>query len=289
MSGQIVVGVDGSAPATAALEWAADDAARKGATLKIVCVREPWAGDFPFHAAPGLSDVLREHCDEVLAAAAARARRRAPGIDVITDQVIGAVVERLKSESETADTLVLGSRGSGGFAGLVLGSVGMGVVGHAAGPVVIVRQAAQSVHGEIAVGYDGSAHAAAALEYAFEQARLRDARLHVVHAWHTPAFASRATAYTDLLQETFESESHVTRQRLVLWRDKHPDVSVRESILWGHPVPALTDASRSADLVVVGSRGLGNLGSALLGSVSHGLLHRAHCPVAVVRPRQEIR
>ncbi|MET8384702.1 universal stress protein [Streptosporangium canum] len=289
MSGQIVVGVDGSPAATAALEWAADDAARKGAALKIVCVREPWAGDFPFHAAPGLSDALREHCDEVLAAAAARAGRRVPGIDVTIDQVIGAVVERLKSESETADTLVLGSRGSGGFAGLVLGSVGMGVAGHAAGPVVIVRQAVQGVHGEIAVGYDGSAHGEAALEYAFEQARLRDARLHVVHAWQTPAFASRAVTYADLLQETFESESRMARQRLLLWRDKHPDVPVKESILCGHPVPALADASRTADLVVVGSRGLGAFGSALLGSVSHGLLHRAHCPVAVVRPRKETR
>ena len=287
MTERIIVGVDGSSAATAALEWAADDATRKGATLKIVCVREPRANSFSFPVSLGSNDELRKNYDEILAAAADRAHERAPGIKVITAQTIGAVVEKLKSESESADTLVLGSRGMGGFAGLVLGSVGMGVVGHAASPVVIVRHSAQSIYGEIVVGFDGSTHSEAALEYAFEQARLRHAQLHIIYAWQALTFASRAD-YTGLLDEALEIESRTVDQCLALWSHKHPDVRVKESIVYSHPVPILVGASRTADLVVVGSRGLGNLGSALLGSVSHGLLHRAHCPVAVVRPREEI-
>jgi nucleotide-binding universal stress UspA family protein len=287
MTERIVVGIDGSPAATAALEWAADDATRKGAILKIVCVREPWASDFPFHAAPGSNDVLRKNYDEILTAAADRAHERAPDIEVTTAQAIGAVVERLKSESESADTLVLGSRGMDGFTGLVLGSVGMGVAGHAASPVVIVRHSAQTVYGEIVVGFDGSAHSEAALEYAFEQARLRHAQLHIIYAWQALTFASRAD-YAGLLDEALERESRTVDQCLALWSHKHPDVRVKESIVYSHPVPVLVGASCTADLAVVGSRGLGNLGSALLGSVSHGLLHRAHCPVAVVRPREKI-
>ncbi|MFI7538981.1 universal stress protein [Streptosporangium sp. NPDC049376] len=284
MNRQVIVGTDGSPAATAAVEWAADDAARKGATLKIVCVREPWASDLPFRDTTGFSGALSRHCDEVLTAAAGRAGRRAPQIEVITNQVIGAVIERLKDEAENADTLVLGSRGTGGFAGLLLGSVGLGVAGHVACPVVVVRQTIQSAYGKIVVGFDGAAHDDAVLEYAFDQARLRDARLHVVYAWQAPTFASYAAGYTDLLNETFESESRAARRRLAPWRDKHPEVRVKESTLCSHPVPVLADASRTADLVVVGSHGLANLRSAVLGSVSHGVLHRAHCPVAVVPP-----
>ncbi|MEV7011396.1 universal stress protein [Streptosporangium sp. NPDC051022] len=288
MSRQIVAGTDGSPSANAAVDWAADDAARKDVPLRIVCVREPWASDLPFRGVSGMENALREHCDEVLAAAARRARERAPQIGVRTAQVIGAVTERLKSETESADTLVLGSRGMGGFAGLVLGSVGLGVAGHADCPVVIVRQAPHAVYGEIVAGYDGSAHGDAILEYAFEQARLRGARLRVVYAWQAPTFASHAAGYTDLLSETFEGEARTARQRLAPWRDKHPDVHVAETMLCGHPVPALVDASRAADLLVVGSRGLRGLRAAALGSVSHGVLHRAHCPVAVVPSRQGV-
>ncbi|MEV8631331.1 universal stress protein [Streptosporangium sp. NPDC051023] len=287
MNRQIIAATDGSPSATAAVEWAAGDAARKGAHLKIVCVREPWASDLPFRAVPGMENALREHCDEVLAAAANLARERVPRIEVSTVHAVGAVTERLKSEAEGADTLVLGSRGMGGFAGLVLGSVGLGIAGQVACPVVVVREAADTAHGEIVVGFDGSAHGDVVLGYAFEQARLRGALLRVVHAWQAPMFASYAAGYTDLLNETFESEAHKARQRLAPWCDKHPDVQVRESTLCDHPVPALTEASRAADLVVVGSHGLGGLRATVLGSVSHGVLHRAHCPVAVV-PSQHV-
>lgn len=289
MAGKIVVAVDGSPSATAAVEWAADDAVRKEAALKIVHVREVWAHDFPFHQVPGFNESLSEHCEGVVAAAADSVRERIPGIDVTTALLTGAVIEQLTNESTGADEVVLGSRGMGGFAGLVLGSVGLGVAGHAAGPVVIVRGLQQTVHDEIVVGFDGSAHSDVALEYAFDQARLRGARLRVVYAWQMAALSPFAIGYTDVIGEAFRSESEAAQQRLAPWRLKYPEVEVVDSPVCGHPIPALSDASRQADLVVLGSRGRGAFGSAVLGSVSHGVLHRAHCPVAVVRPRKQER
>ncbi|MEU4410933.1 universal stress protein [Streptosporangium sp. NPDC023963] len=283
MTGLIVVGTDGSAPATAAVRWAAEDAARSGAALKIVHVREPWNA-LVLLSGTGEENDSAEHAHRVLAAAAQRARDHTPDIKITTALATGAVVERLKSESERADVLVIGSRGVGGFAGLVLGSVGLALAGHAAGPVVIVRAPVRTAHGVIVVGFDGSEHSQAALEYAFARAQQHGSRLRAVHAWQMPVLSPYALGYSPALKSVFADEAEAARRLLAPCREKYPDVAVKESIVCDHPVRVLSDASRRADLVVVGSRGLGGFGSAVLGSVSHGVLHRAHCPVAVVRP-----
>ncbi|MFC6081750.1 universal stress protein [Sphaerisporangium aureirubrum] len=283
MSRSIVAGVDGSAPAAAAAEWAADEAARQGLPLRIVHVREPWTGeDEPHRDVPAGGD---EPSTDVLAEAAGVARKRAPGVEVTTALLNGTVVASLRAESETAAMVVIGSRGLGGFAELLLGSVGMGLAGHARGPVVVVREPGAR-RGEIVAGYDGSPHAEAAMRFALEQAAGRGARVRVVFAWPAPPMPPYAIAYGDLVQEAFDAEANRVRERVADWRDEFPDVEILDEVVIGHPVPALTDASREADLVVVGSRGKGPLAS-LLGSVSHGVLHHAHCPVAVVRPPEE--
>ncbi|TLP60874.1 universal stress protein [Microbispora triticiradicis] len=289
MTGLVVAAVDGSKPATAALEWAADDARRRGAALRIVHVREPWAHQYPFHAVEGFADSYGEFCEGVLAAAAERARQVAPDLEVTTELAEGTVVETLRAASAGADALVVGSRGTGGFSGLVLGSVGLGLTGHAPVPVVVVRRPHRDEYHEVVVGFDGSPHSEAALEFAFEEARARRARVHAVYAWEAPIFSPFATGYIATMREAFEEESRSARLRLAPWREKHPDVPLVESAVFGHPVPALAEASLVADLVVVGSRGLGGVRGALLGSVSHAVLHRAHCPVAVVRPPEGTR
>ncbi|MGW2222277.1 universal stress protein [Nonomuraea sp. NPDC001684] len=207
MGGQIVVAVDGSAPATAAVEWAAADAARRGLDLRIVHVRRPGGTDDPARAL------------EAAAALAGQAGRggEAERVGVTTEVIAGNVVDTLVAESLAADSLVLGSRGLGGFTGMPAGSVSVAVAGHAAGPVVVVR---------------------------------------------TPP------------------HGHV-----VPWRQANPDLVITEEQPCEHPVSALVRAAGTADLVVVGSRGLGGFASAVLGSVGHGVLHHAACPVAVVRPR----
>ncbi|MEU4330008.1 universal stress protein [Nonomuraea dietziae] len=266
----IVAGVDGSPAAARAVEWAAADADRRKLPLRIVHVCERW-GDME----------QSKYCEGMLEAVADRARLRAPGVDVTTELLSGHVVETLMGEAAVAESIVLGSRGLGGFSGMLLGSVGLGVAGHADVPVVIVREEAESERQDIAVGFDGSEDSEAALDYGREQAVARGRRLHVVYAWHMPAGSPYAFGQATALAD--DSSANV-RERLARWRDQHPEVEVKESFLCEHPVAALIDASRTADLVVVGSRGMGGFASAVLGSVSHGVLHHAHRPVAVVRP-----
>ncbi|WP_066943816.1 universal stress protein [Microtetraspora fusca] len=296
MTAPIVVGVDGSPQSTAAVDWAADDASRRDAPLKIVHVREPWAHRYPFHGVEGYDQSLSEHCEGVINAAAQRARERVPGLSVTAELASGTVVEKLKAESRKAAAMVVGSRGMGGFAGLVLGSVGLGLAGHAACPVVIVRGPGKDVRGpdeeagrEIVVGFDGSENSEVAMRYAFEEAALRGVPVRVVHAWQVPAFTPFAIGYTRALDEVFEQSADTARRRVAPWHDKYPDVRVEQSFVCGHPIAVLSEFSRQADLLVVGSRGLGAFGSAVLGSVGHGVLHRAHCAVAVVGRGEEER
>ncbi|MEV0389257.1 universal stress protein [Nonomuraea sp. NPDC050643] len=276
MTGHIVVGVDGSAPASAAVEWAAADARQRGLDLKIVHVCER-----PSHGEDAAARA------GMLKAAADRARELARGVEVSTELLAGTITKRLIGESAAADSLVLGSRGLGGFAGLVLGSVGLAVAGHAAGPVVIVRGSAQARQDRIVVGYDGSGHSEAAMTYAVGQARARYASLHVVSAWQMPAFSPYAIGYSRLLEDVIREQSAAARQRVAFWRERDPDLLITDEQPCEHPVSALIRAAATAELVVVGSRGQGGLAAAVLGSVSHGVLHHVTCPVAVVRPRTQ--
>ncbi|WP_248960121.1 universal stress protein [Sphaerisporangium perillae] len=285
MAGQIVVGVDGSPSAAAAVEWAADDAMRRGARLRIVHVREPWSYDFPFKAAPRSQDSLPAYWLAVLAATVDWVHSYAPGIDVSAAMVTGSASERLRTESEEADELILGSTGLGGVAGVVLGSVGRSVAWHAVGPVVVVRRSPPTRHGEIVVGFDGSRLSEAAMEYAVQEARLRGARVRVLYAWRTPPFAPYATAHAGGVAEALVEVSQEVRRSLAVWQERHPGVRIDGCAVRGHPVPALSDASREADLVVVGSGARARRGPALRGSVGYGVLQHARCPVAVVRPR----
>ncbi|GAA3169924.1 universal stress protein [Nonomuraea salmonea] len=276
MTRQIVVGVDGSAAARAAVDWAALDAGRRGLNLRLVHVCEQWS-----HS-EGVGS-----CSGALEAAADRARGLAGGVKVTADLRPGNVVEELIGESATADSLVLGSRGLGGFKGMLLGSVSNAVAGHATGPVVVIRGPHPVEHRRIVVGYDGSEHARAAMEYAIEQARVRWSELHVVTAWQIPAFSPYAVGYSILIEEIVQAEPRRARELVEPWRDANPDLVVSDEQPCDHPVTALARAAKAADLVVVGSRGLGGFASALLGSVSHAVLHHATCPVAVVRPVKE--
>ncbi|GAA3166854.1 universal stress protein [Planomonospora alba] len=287
MTAHVVVGVDGSPASTAAVAWAAADAARRGCPLRIVHVCEPWAYGIPEDAPAGFRDSVAEHCGDVVELAEDVARGHEPGIEVSTVLETGRVAEVLRREAEDAEEVVLGSRGLGGFAGLVLGSVSFAVSGHVDVPVVVVRNVPEQTRGRVVVGFDGSEHSAAALRYAFAEAVRRGAVLHAVHTWQLPVLGAGATAYTPLVEDLFTAERQVAEVVLTPLKEEYPQVRVDQTVVCGHPVLTICEASKEADLAVVGSRGLGALGSAVLGSVSHGVLHHAHCPVAVVRARKE--
>jgi len=271
----IVVGTDGSSRADLAVEWAADEATLRRCPLHIVHAAERWEPGVPFHAAPGMCESLTETGEHVLAEAAERAAKIRPGLLITTELVFDAPARALRAQGARAEEIVVGSRGLGGFAGLLLGSTGLRVAGHVPVPVIVIRGEPGDCRGEILAGVDLSAASAEVLRYAFETAALRETWVRVIYAWHVPA-ASRTFAVHEA--------AAVTQERLTdavaPWRAEFPDVGVVEQTPCGHPVSVLAERSSRAALLVVGAACRGPC----LGSVGHGVLHHADCPVAVVRP-----
>jgi nucleotide-binding universal stress UspA family protein len=195
----------------------------------------------------------------------------------------------LLDASADASLLVVGARGLGGFRGLLLGSVSEQCAHHAACPVAIVRPADSATTSEgdtverIVVGVDGSENARRALQWAANEARIRHARLEVVHAWHVP-YTGVYPAATALFEPgPFEEAAKATIEDAIAGEDlsglAHP---VERVISQGGAAVAILDAAKGADLVVVGTRGRGGFAGLLLGSVSHQVVHHAECPVVVV-------
>lgn len=137
----IVVGVDGSEHGEAALAFAAQEAALRGARLLVVCAWESSAVIAPIAAAyPAESfEVFRDSAESIARAAVARVAELQPSVACEGKAVEGRPAEVLPKEAEQADMIVVGNRGRGGFASLLLGSVTQHVVHHAPCPVVVVR------------------------------------------------------------------------------------------------------------------------------------------------------
>jgi nucleotide-binding universal stress UspA family protein len=273
----VVVGVDGSDPSNVALRWAADEAVRCAAPLRLLHAAGPWACDIPFSPAPEMVESLHEAGREILDQAAEQVRARHPRLRVTTVLGVEPPAVALRRASEAAGEVVVGHRGRGGFTSLLLGSVGLHTVGYASCPVVVVRDGERPERREIVVGIDLSEHAAPALRYAFEAAVRRGARLRVVYAWCPPEGPYAVLEVGELAG----AARQVAREAVAPWRERYPQVTVAENAPRDHPVKALVAASEDADLVVVAARGHT---AVRLGSVSHVLVHHAHCPVAVVPP-----
>jgi nucleotide-binding universal stress UspA family protein len=171
--------------------------------------------------------------------------------------------------------VVVGSRGHGGLAGSLLGTVPLRVASHGRGRIVVVRGQWRPVNqcpGPVAVGVDGSPESRAALAFAFEEAALRDVPLVAVCAL---ADAPGVLGAASQMQEDFS--------RLMTLREKeHPEVTVLRQVAFSPPRAALLGAASEAQMLVVGSRGLGGLEGMSLGTVAATLLHHSPCPVAVV-------
>ena len=271
MTKNIVVGTDGSASGTAAVRWAAREAVREDAVLRIV---------HAFEGSMGLSpDVARKLAEAVTLSAA----QEAIGVRVEQDPVLGDAAPLLIDAGMDAALVVVGSRGRGGFAGLHLGSVSQRVAMHAPSNVVVVRGRTQPDVGPVVVGVDEAGHTDEALRAAFIQAHAHSAELVAVRTYLPIIPAWYGMVYTvDVLGMDATEQSDVERL-LAPWRQKFPDVPVTIRIAHGSPAAVLTDLSRTARLVVVGSRGRGTVTGTLLGSTGLQLLHHAECPVLIAR------
>lgn len=264
----IVVGVDGSASSLDATRWAAHRATAAGAPLLLVHGFLWPMMNVPLGPAPGAPAHagLRQQAEQLLAEATTHAREEAADVPVSTDLPGATAAAALVAASEHADLVVLGSRGLGGFTGLLVGSTGVQVAAHARCPVVVVRRPPVP-DGPVVVGVDGSPLSLQALAFAATEADLAGAPLHVIHVTGSP-----------------QQEPQVLDSAVAAVGAEHPGLAVHTQVTAGSPAAVLVDASQSARLVVVGSRGRGGFTGLLLGSTSHALLHHAHCPVAVVRP-----
>ncbi|WP_319460894.1 universal stress protein [Micromonospora sp. RTP1Z1] len=286
MSGdEILVGYDGSADATVALNWALDEAGRSGRPVRLAYVFEwltvaGWVGP---GVAPGIwpDEHARRQVEELVRKAAADAAAERPGLTVHGEVFDGPPALVLQERSAQAGMLVLGSRGHGGFGGLLAGSTAVSVTAHAHCPVVVVRDGQAATSGPVVVGVDGSESSLLALGFAVERAEQRDVPLRVVRVWEPPG-ERRVPPGFDPVEAT-ATERAAAENELARWRETFPDVEVDLRVSPGNPAALLVEASRDAQLVVVGSRGRGGLRGMLLGSVSQQLLHHARCPVAVVR------
>ncbi|MFI0828087.1 universal stress protein [Streptomyces roseolus] len=301
MSGLVVVGVDGSESSSVAVETAAREARARGAALRVVHAFAwpvPYALPRSSLVGPSLSgppsfvseDVLREMAGGLVADAVGRARAAAPEVEVSQAVLPGDPVTVLEAQSRAAELVVVGPRGTGGFVGLPTGSTAVHLVAHGRCPVLVVRGQPR-VDGPVVLGVDGSAAGAPAVDFAFATAERRRAPLVAFHAWTTwnapmPPPQDASAPYANPPGALAEAEEALLSEVLAGYRARYPGVVVECRVVHGRTREALIDASRSAQLMVVGARGHGGFAGLLLGSVSQALLHHAHCPVAVVRGRR---
>ncbi|MFJ9949708.1 universal stress protein [Kitasatospora sp. NPDC091207] len=288
MTPPVLAGVDGSPASTAAAHWAAEEALRRDAPLRLVHAW-PWLTDG--RAAFADTDALPAAAQQVVLDAAAAIRRGHPGLAVRADVVLDAAVDGLVAAAADAALLVLGSRGLGGFAGLLLGSVSRATVARSAVPAVVVRPSgrpdgttgAPAAPPEVVVGIDTRAVDEAVLAFAFREAGLRGARLRAVHGWDLPpAFAT--VGFVPSGPEVAELEALETKAlslALAEWRDRYPGTELVEQVGLG-AARTLVAAAGTADLVVVGRRDRPHDIGRRLGRVAHAVLQHADAPVAVV-------
>ena len=189
--------------------------------------------------------------------------------------------------AETAELLVVGSRGRGGFSGLLLGSVGHYCIHHAPCPVAVIPHAwtGSDRHGRVVVGVDGSDQSLVALRWAITAAALRHAKLDVVNAYDYMAVVMPLGMGPGIDRDTLEKESQKLLEQMVEPATPCRLPTSRDVALIPESASAtraLVDTAIGADLLVVGSRGRGGV-RALLGSVSQQCVHHAPCPIVVVR------
>jgi nucleotide-binding universal stress UspA family protein len=284
--GAVVVGVDGSPGSDIAVVWAATHAEAQRRPLAIV------------HGAgvPGVTDLgsdqvaarktLRMAGRRVTDAALGLAHRASPGLTITVHLALQDPRELLRTMAEDGSLLVLGARGHGPVAALLLGSVSTALSTLAPGPVVIARAApgdAGDTRMPVVVGVDGSEASAGAVRLAFETASWEHRRLLAVHAvGELPVYAYGDVLTAEELDRLRNARQRILAESLAGYAEKFPDVLVETTLVTQSPARALRSASETAYAVFVGTHGRGPVARRLLGSVSRSLVEHAHCTVAVV-------
>ena len=286
----VVVGFDDTEHSVRAVDCAVREARARHAELRLVNAYQ-WIPPTILGLSPGLAadeaEAVHDASVAVVEAAAAKVRQAHPDLAVSAASVSGEPADRLADAARGAALLVVGGRGRGGFAGQLLGSVVLRLLGRAECPVMVVRGLAASSTGRIMVGVDvDDPHGVSdVLGFAFAEAALRGAHVSLVHIWEDPT--SLYLVGGGYRPEVFTAISANRRQVLLTllepWRRKFPDVAASWQAFPGSPGKRLVDPIRLVDLLVIGGR-VHTEGRAGLrvGAVAHTVLHHAHCPVVIV-------
>jgi nucleotide-binding universal stress UspA family protein len=288
----VVAGVDGSPQSELAAQYAADAALRRSAPLIVVHgYLHPFRFGVPFDPYAVRLPPPSEDAVQMLDELAAELRATRPDLTVTTRQSPGGPAAALVEASQHAQLLVVGSRGHGGFAGLLLGSVGAQVAAHAHCPVLVVRppepprDAPGPAAGPVVVGVDGSASSRLAAAFAADEAERRGTTLVVMHVWSLDGSTPLRSTYEESEVTAAERADDMLADVVAERQRNHPNLHIEPQLVHAlDPTRRLLDASANAGLLVVGSRGHGGFTGLLLGSISQALIHHAHCPVVIVRP-----
>ncbi|MFD6070736.1 universal stress protein [Amycolatopsis lurida] len=290
--GAIVAGIDGSGSARAAAMWAADEALRRGLPLRLVHVYSVPAVNTPGVSMPreAVRAGFESRGHEWLAEARKEVLGRYPDLVVETAAREWSAVPALVQESLRATMVVLGSRGLGGFTGMLVGSTAVALAHHGHCPIVVARgkqpDGVVPVDEPVVVGTDGSPSSAAALAFAFDEAQQRETRLVVVRTWSVMVdHGAVRPHFLDVDPAEIEAAERADAEaQIAPWQETYPDVEVELVVRKGRPARTLLEFSEKASLLVVGSRGRGGFQGMVLGSTSQALVAHSDCPVAVIRP-----
>jgi nucleotide-binding universal stress UspA family protein len=281
----VIVGIDGSRDSFIALGWAARYAAEKHWQIHGVHVVDdtrPAPTPVETTGPDDGTEVLEDAAEELARLGFAGARLEIRH---------GNAAEVLLDLSRHAALLVIGRRGAGGFAELVVGSTSQVCAALATCALVVVPDSWRpdaDPHGRVVVGVDGSVSGQSALGFGFETASRRGAELVPVHVPDVPEAFPRPDLWLNTDEAPWQADAEaLVAGALAGWPEKYPGVAVRTQYSLGHPVQVLARASETADLLVVGGVGRSKFTPLRMGSVSRGLLHHSQCPVAVVHEQQE--
>ncbi|MEU9028171.1 universal stress protein [Streptomyces sp. NPDC048383] len=282
--GTVIVGVDGSDPARGAALWAAAEAARRGKALHIVHAAD--TDSRAVYASVETIERVRAAGRELLDDTAAAVADLHPGLHVTTEFSRSPAVPSLRRAAGVHGTVVVGNRGLGGFASLMLGSVGLKAAASATTPFAVVRGTDPGVEtGSVLVGVRDE-HDLDCVRYAAREAELRKASLRLLHVWNLLESVGDVVSMLDDVEEISDRHAHRLSVMAELIREEFPDLTVYADLEKSFSVAGvLAEASRGEDLLVVGGRRSPGYIGRTLGHVTHSLLHHASCPVLLI-PRQ---
>lgn len=282
----IVVGVDGSSQAKAAVDWAASWAMARGNRLILLV----GVGPDPTAYSPLLGnryfDEVVKAGNEVADLATEDARNRHPGLQISHELSEASPAAALVHASKSAAAVVMGAQGRGRSTKLPLGGVADAVTRHATCPVVVVPEHARHAQGPITLGIDASEHCRPAAEFAFAEADRRGVELNLVHGYKGEftwgSMHDETHRHSQL--KSFLAE---LKDKLDDWTApvaaNHPKVKQNWHLENDYPINAVAHVGRHSAMTVMGNRGRGGFTGLVLGSTSRGLLELTHSPVAIIR------